>query len=82
VDAKTLADNLSRVQEHLKYEVAQTARLRAENERLRRTEADERALYLAALAVLAAWEHIPATGELSAALHRLRGAVLDVERAP
>jgi hypothetical protein len=28
MDAKTLTENLHRVQEHLKYEVAQTARLR------------------------------------------------------
>ena len=28
MDAKTLSENLSRVQEHLKYEVAETARLR------------------------------------------------------
>ena len=42
--------------------------------------ADYRALYLAALAVLAAGEGVPATDGLAAALRRLRGAVLDVER--
>lgn len=35
MDAKTLAENLSRVQERLRYEAAQTARLRAEVRRLR-----------------------------------------------
>jgi len=29
MDAKTLTENLTRVQAHLKYEVAQTARLRS-----------------------------------------------------
>lgn len=50
-------------------------------ERLRAAAAADLALYTAALAVLAAWERVPATGELSVALHRLRGAVVARENA-